>query len=247
MSSPSILPKVWEVPQIFRDRLGSTVGRQRTMFHEGHLLLVAHEPPQVDEFERRGEFFWREPNGTWHSGNGRPGIDGLRTHIEEYASRLNEVSEQEEKVQTSDELFVLIEELAPLQRATRNMFTILQEARELVKEDRAIIDFRDRAYELTRQSDLLSQQLQAALDYRLAKQAEEQARASHEMAIAAHRLNSLAAFFLPIATISSVFGASLKHQMEDYLPPWPFVGMVVVGLVAGVVLWLTLMRPSPKK
>ena len=63
----TMLPTSWEVPQVFRDRLGSRVGRQRAMVAEGHLLLVLHAPPAPDQDEREGRFFWRKPDGTWVS------------------------------------------------------------------------------------------------------------------------------------------------------------------------------------
>ena len=40
----AVVPPVWEIPQVIRARLGDQVGRQRAMFHEGHLLLVLHAP-----------------------------------------------------------------------------------------------------------------------------------------------------------------------------------------------------------
>ena len=55
----SILPAAWQIPDKIRNRLGSRAGRQRTMFHDGHLLLVLHAAPKTDETEREGRFFWQ--------------------------------------------------------------------------------------------------------------------------------------------------------------------------------------------
>lgn len=67
MSTSSLLPSAWDLPPVFRDRLGSHPGRQRAMFADGHLLLILHEPPKPDVNERLGCFFWRHPDGTWSS------------------------------------------------------------------------------------------------------------------------------------------------------------------------------------
>ena len=41
----SVLPYDWDVPEVFRKRLGEGAGRQRCMTADGHLLLVLHQPP----------------------------------------------------------------------------------------------------------------------------------------------------------------------------------------------------------
>ncbi|MEC8434092.1 MAG: hypothetical protein VXZ54_14155, partial [Planctomycetota bacterium] len=59
------LPKMWEVPDVFRERLGDRSGRQRAMFADGHLLLILHKAPQPNEDQRVAAFFWRQPDGNW--------------------------------------------------------------------------------------------------------------------------------------------------------------------------------------
>ena len=76
-----MLPATWDVPQNFRDRLGSSVGRQRAMLSDGHLLLVLHAPPDPDQDQRKGRFFWRKPDGVWASdqmGSGPGAVDLAR-------------------------------------------------------------------------------------------------------------------------------------------------------------------------
>ena len=80
MASTGILPPVWEVPAEFRDRLGDQVGRQRAMKCDDHLLLILHDPPAPDESERDGQFFWRQPNGTWSSSKLGGGPQALEQH-----------------------------------------------------------------------------------------------------------------------------------------------------------------------
>ena len=80
-----LLPPAWNIPRIFRDRLGERVGRQRIMFADGHLLVILHEPPKPEETVRRGRLFWREPDGTWHSNSLGSGIRALQKHLDDYA------------------------------------------------------------------------------------------------------------------------------------------------------------------
>ena len=107
----------------------------------------------------------------------------------------------------------------------------------MVPDDRQLINLRDRAYDLERNAELLYQGLQNALAFAVARRAEEQAMTSEKMSRAAHKLNLLAAFFFPLVTLSAIFGTNLVHGLEtEKLWPWPFVGLIAVGLVWGIVL-----------
>ncbi len=64
-----------------------------------------------------------------------------------------------------------------------------------------MIDHRDRAYELSRQAELLYDDAKNSMDVAVVRRAEEQARASHQMTSSAHRLNIMAALFFPFATL----------------------------------------------
>ena len=64
------------------------------------------------------------------------------------------------------------------------------------------------------------------------------------MAVAAHRLNGLAAFFFPIATVMTIFGANLKHGLEERYWPLPFLVCAGLGLIGGIVLTALLGRLS---
>jgi len=64
MIEKSILPPGWQVPQEFRTRLGTSVGCQRPMLADGHLLLVLHAPPKPENQVRVDRFFWRTSDGT---------------------------------------------------------------------------------------------------------------------------------------------------------------------------------------
>ena len=82
------------------------------------------------------------------------------------------------------------------------------------------------------------------LEFSVALRAEEQARSSKKMAVAAHRLNILAAIFFPIATLMTIFGVNLKHGLEERYWPWPFLVCAGLGLAGGIVLTSMLSRIS---
>jgi hypothetical protein len=248
MSAKSLIPRAWEVPEIFRHRLGNKVGRQRLMAADGHLLLVLHVPPQPNEVERQGRFLWRRPDGTWTSNDLGSGIQAVNKHLDEYAELLQKHDEQEENATSVEDYFHVLEALSPLMRSARHQQLVFQEARKECPEDRDIINFRDRAYELERSAELLSHETKHSLDYAVAKRAEEQAESSRRMVVSAHRLNLLAAFFFPIATLSAIFGTTLQHGWEDYQPPWPLLVIVAVGLLAGCILTglVTVQRSATK-
>jgi hypothetical protein len=232
----SILPATWDVPRQLRDRFGAKAGRQRAMYAEEHLLLVLHAPPKPEEDERVARFFWRKPDGSWTSNELGSGTAALRKHVTEYAEAVERCDQREDVAASAEEHFDVLEALAPLHRATRHLHQVLQEARKLCPSDRDIIDFRDRAYDTERSAELAYNGAKNALDFAVARRAEEQARSSHRMAVSAHRLNLLAAFFFPIATLSAVFGVNLRHGYETAQPPVPFLALVVGGLACGVLL-----------
>jgi hypothetical protein len=232
----SILPPGWNVPEVFRNRLGAKVGRQRPMAADDHLLLMLHAPPKPEENERVGRFFWRAPDGLWSSNGLGSGPAALNQHLDEYYSIIQHLDEQEEKAASADEYFEIIEAVAPICRATRNLHQVLQETRALCPDIREIIDLRDRAYELERTAELLYNGTKDGLEFAIAKRAEEQAKSSEHMALSAHRLNSLVAFFFPIATLTAVFGVNLPHGYEDSKPPYAFLIVIAVGLTLGAML-----------
>ena len=243
MASTGILPPVWEVPREFRDRLGDQVGRQRAMKCDDHLLLILHDPPAPDESERDGQFFWRQPNGTWSSSKLGAGPQALEQHLDAFQELVNRFEEQDLAAESATDYFTVLHGLAPIRRSTRNMHQALQQAREMCPEDRDLINFRDRAYQIERAADLLGNDAKTSLDFLIAKRTEDQAENSEQMAIAAHRLNLLAAFFFPMATLCALFGVNLKHGLETIqnlseitsapTPSFPFIAMVLVGIVLG--------------
>lgn len=244
MTSKSLLPPGWEVPAEFRKRLGDKVGRQRTMDADGHLLLVLHAPPTMDEGDRRGRFFWRKPDGTWTGNETSAGANNLPRHLADYATAIESLDNRLDAADDAKDFFDVMSALSPLVRSCRNLHKTLQAAREVVGEDREVINARDRAYELERAAELLYEDSKNGLDFVMARRAEEQAAAGHRMAVSAHRLNLMAAFFFPVATLATIFGTNMVHGFEgesNPLPaPWPFLVMVAIGIGMGLLLTLVM-------
>ncbi|MHC4179575.1 MAG: CorA family divalent cation transporter [Planctomycetota bacterium] len=246
MADHSTLPPSWQVPEEFRDRLGRQAGRQRAMHCEGHLLLVLHRPPAAGDVTRQGRFFWRQPDGSWASSDLGGGARALSRHLDEFTEVLEEYDRQEEGAATAEDYFAVLEPLAPVHRSARHLYQTLQEARKMVSQDRDLINFRDRAYEIERTAELLQRETQNSLDFIMARRAEEQAANSNRMARSAHRLNVLAAFFFPIATLSTIFGVNLLHGWEETMAPIPFLAMLTFGLALGFILKSFVTEHSPK-
>jgi hypothetical protein len=113
------------------------------------------------------------------------------------------------------------------------MQTALQTAREGLPEAKEIITLRDQAHEIARSCELVEADSKIGLDYDTAKKAESQARIAKIQARASHRLNLLAAEFLPITALASVLGMNVTHGLEDS-GRWAFWLVLMIGLVTGM-------------
>jgi hypothetical protein len=235
----TLLPADWTVPAKLRARLGTTAGRQRVLDAEGHMVLVLHAPPSADETGRRGRFFWRDPDGNWRAAPKAERVANLSDHLNEYLAAIEKLEEAEDTARGARDYFELLDQLAPLARAIRNMYETLQKAREMHSEDRNLIVARDQAYDLTRRADLLHEDTKNGLDFAIAWQAEQQAESTYQMSVGTHRLNLLVAFFFPIATMMTIFGANLRHGLEGWdqaSAPMPLLAVLGAGLFAGIIL-----------
>jgi hypothetical protein len=236
------VPIEWQLPRALVDRLGDRTGRQRAMSADGHLLIVLHEPPKAGVTERVGRLFWRNPEGNWNSNSVGPGVQALMTHLSEFAERVDALDKRLESAQTAIDHYSLLRAVSPLHRTARYLHAALQQAREMVPDDRDIINARDQSGELERTLELLHNDASHGLDFTMARQAEDQAEASFQMAVASYRLNLLAAMFFPIATIAAVFGMNLRHGFESDTSGGVFWSLLVIGLVSGAILTLTVAK-----
>lgn len=244
MSSP--LPAHWTVPQVFRDRLGTKVGKQRAMSADGHLLLVLHAPPDPGApDEREGRLFWRAPDGAWRAtGGGSVNVGALRRHVESFAEALEPLETAVESARTAEEYFRAVQALTPLVRTSRNLHQTLQAAREAVPGDKDLISLRDQAYDLERASDLLLVQARDGLEFTIARRAEEQTAQGAAHLAASHRLNMLIALFLPITALGSLLGMNLRHGLEDWNAPWTFWFVAAAAFGLGYVVRSGLAAPA---
>lgn len=228
------LPHGWQLPEAITQRLGESSGRQRAIIEEGHLLLVLHKVPSAEGAKRQAVLFWRNAEGEWKSSEGREGIGALRAHLEEFAKALEVLDAAYEKAQSAHDYFAVLESAVPIYRSAKNQATALQVARESLPDAREIITMRDLAADNERAAELVHADAKNALDYQIARQGEEQSRLSNELSEVGHRLNLLAALFLPLSVAGGLFANSLRSGLED-APVWAFWLMIMGALVLG---WL---------
>ncbi|TDU72767.1 CorA-like Mg2+ transporter protein [Prosthecobacter fusiformis] len=230
----SILPKLWLLPDSIRNRLGREPGPQRAMFEDGHLLIILHQIPGADEHKRKPALFWRNPDGEWKTNLPGSGLAGLNDHLRSFDTKLTELEEEENRARMATEYHEVLEKLAPVLRTSRGLHRALQQARELVKSERELINMRDQAAGIERNADLLLQDAQFGLNFTVARQAEAQAASARQMASTAHRLNLLAAMFLPLTALASIFGMDFHSGMAD--TPANFWLVCASGLLLGMVV-----------
>ncbi len=229
------LPGNWTLPQEIQDRLGVKPGRQRAMIAEGHLLLILHKIPGADDAERTGVLFWRNPEGEWRASEGKGGLPVLKKHMGDYDDAAEVLEQKYEGAESALDYFEILKLAIPLHRAAKNMQVALQTAREGLPDVKELISLRDEAYEIARACELVEADSKVGLDYDTARKADAQARIARLQASASHRLNLLAALFLPITALASVLGMNLTHGLEDS-GSWAFWMILMIGLVTGLCL-----------
>ena len=230
---PTFLPKSWDLPESIRKRLGDDAGRQRLMDEEGHLLLILHQPPEPEDNEvRKAVLLWNQPGGDWKSTPEAGGLAALDAHMASYAKNIHDLDTQVEAAKTPSQYFEIMKHVTPLLRATRNMLAVMQEAREARPEDRRLINFRDRAIELERAIDLVSEDAKAGMEFSMAENTEEQSRFAHQAAIEARKLNRLVATFFPLATLVAIFGMNPPAEVVKIQGFWlVLAGGIAAGLI----------------
>jgi len=239
MHAKSPLPPSWNVPQIFRDRLGEQAGRQRAMEADGHLLLVLRQPPTRQLQEREDRIFWRNPDDAWQTTCVAQSVRSLSDQLEDYQRLVDKLESDEDEAQKADEYKSLIEYSGRLARSARHLHAALQEARELLPDVRELIVHRDRAYAVERAAELVHTDLQNGLQWAIARRSEEYAESAERIAKSGHRLNLMVATFLPLATLAGVFGMNVASGLEEtraIAGVSPFILLTAAGIIAGLLL-----------
>jgi hypothetical protein len=239
----------WQLPEAIERRLGrESYGAQRAIHEQQHLLLILHEPPQTASGARDHAVFLRTPDGAW-SFQGQPdGEPALQRLLDAFQERLSTGLAAYDQADDAADLFALIERARPVARAAGNLHAALQAAREAVKGDAGLITARDRAVDIQRGLELLLADAQLALNFRLAQQAEAQTRAALANHRAQEKLNTLAAWTLPLMAVAAVFGMNLLNGGET-LGAWLFWAVLVAGMFVGwwVKVWVQRPAPAEKK
>ena len=240
----------WKLPQTIERRLGrDSYGPQRAIHEEDHLLLILHEPPVKDGNQREHAVFLRTSDGRWMYHGVDNGQHALGQLLERYEKQFLELERMADKARTAEQLFQVLDRALPLARAAGNLKDALQSAREMVKLDQLLIDLRDRAVDLARGMELLVSDSRLALDFRLARNAEEQVQFALATSGAQQKLNILAAWTFPLMTMATVFGMNLRGGFED-LPFIAFWLVFAAGIVLGLFVKSWVMRQpaeTPKK
>jgi hypothetical protein len=240
MAVSSPIPHNWEVPQVFRDRFGARAGRQRVMTADGHMLIILHDIPRPNA-EPMARLYWRKPDGSWRSSaSSATTINALRAHVEELSTTIDLLETRAATATRAKDWFSIMHEAAPLHRTVLGQSTTLQEARDLVKGDRDLISIRDVAQENERAVELITTHARAGLDYTIAQNAEASAHATEHVVQSQHRLNLIAATFLPIGALGALLGTNLKSGLETWNAPYAFWIVMAFALVLGIIVRATL-------
>ena len=234
--------ETWKLPAEIEARLGEgTYGPQRAIFEGGNLLLILHEPPTPNDSKRQAALILRKADGEWSAKDDADGAGKLRSLLKRYGDLLAECEQAYEVASSATDLFKLLERLAPLNRATTNLAAALQAAREACKDDKFLIGMRDQSNEVSRSFDLLTGDSRLALDYRIARNAEEQGERTDQMAEAQHKLNVLAAFTFPVMALATLLGMNLTHGLEERTPVL-FWSVLASGVVLGFLVKAWVMK-----
>ena len=234
MQKPSYIPDHWSLPDAILRRLGETVGKQRLLDVEGHLLLLLHQVPREEDDEVRSAMVvWRDAAGDWKSAPGAGGLAGLESLLSSYRTTIHDLDEAVESAKSAREYFGVMRKMHPLQRATRNMFETIQSVRQALPDDTRIINARDQAADLERAIELVAADAKAGMDFTLAESANQQAISSEVANQEARRLNRMAAFFFPLATLVAVFG---MNPPENICQSSGFWAVLAAGIVLGFVV-----------
>jgi Mg2+ and Co2+ transporter CorA len=230
MQKAAYIPKTWDLPEAIRKRLGETVGKQRLMHEDGHMLLLLHRLPKAEDDEiRTAMVAWRNPAGDWKTSPVGGGLTGLEAHLATYRTAIHELDEEVETAKSARQYFEVMRKMHPLQRSTRNMSDVFQAARQALPDDGRVINLRDQAADLDRAIELVAADAKSGMDFTVAEAASQQAVSAEEANLEARRLNRLAAFFLPLATLVAIFGMNPPDVLFRDRGFWTV-------LVAGVVL-----------
>ena len=239
----SPLPKIWDVPLELRRRLSMHSGRQRSIIVDDHLVLLLHKVPTSDSLHRESVYFWSAPKGEWFFSEQGSGWAALLDLVKQYDERVHKLEQDNESGSTTKEWFAILDEIGPIHRAIRNLREAVATGLDnttKAEQRYQLQQIADLSAEIERNAELLQSDCQRSVQFNMARQAEIQAAFSRSQSSAAHRLNILAAVFLPIATLSSIFGMNLASGLEE--APMLFWVVMAMGVALGVGIGIFVMN-----
>ena len=203
---------------------------------------MLHKVPK-EHARSQSVYFWYSPEGEWRSSEQGAGWNSLNQLLQEYEDEVLRLEKEYEAAHRAEDWFRILDEIVPIHRAARNMYDALQQARQgaMGTELRGNLQqLCDHASEIVRAAELLQIDSVHSMQFAIARQGERQSQFSQQQLQSAHRLNILAAVFLPVATISSVFGMNLASGLEA--TPLLFWGVLIIGLTVGGWIGAKVMR-----
>jgi Mg2+ and Co2+ transporter CorA len=227
-----IVPDTWELPAKLRNRVGGGVGRQRMLAENGHALLLLHACPRERERERRGAAFWRLPDGEWRCAPGKDGFRTLCQHVEAFATELEKLDARVEAAHKASDFFAILRHARPVHRCARNMHAAITLLRDAQPDDADVLALRNRAYEIERWAETITGDAENGMEFTVAQHTEEQATMSERILEETHRLNMLAATFMPITALGAILGMNVTSGLEA-LPAAVFWLIVVAAALTG--------------
>ncbi len=223
------------------------------MTAEGHLLILLHKVPRAGVAEREFVLFWRDAKGDWLATESGSGLGALHAHFEQWRKVIDELEDLMAEPPQAANYFSVLQRTSPLLHTIRNTCRTMQEAREACS-DRDLLLARDEAGELERAVDLLHTDAKNGMEFMIARQGEEEACRSAQLVLMGHRLNLLAAIFLPLTALGSVFSMQLSSGLERWNAPWAFWclagGALLTGLTLVAAIFLEmhrLQKPQPPR
>ena len=241
------LPQFFECEEEILDQLSNRPGNQRCVVGRDELLVVVHEVPKPGVPEREPILFWRRADENWIDSGGRKGLGKLGELLDRYAKVIDAHEDVVDEADTAQEIFDLARAAGPLARATRNLALAIEQTMAQDEDTRELRTFRDRARELERAAEQLSQDARLTLEFWKAERSEQQQESAEKLNKIAFRLNLLAGLFLPLVAIGGLFGMNVDlPDVAETSKAWFWV-VVCGGLaVGGVMVWLVSRKTNDK-
>lgn len=222
-----IFPDNWPIPEDISSRVGEKAGRQRIIENATATLCILHQVPKEDDLDRYPVFCYINENDVISHPPGQITISDL---IEEYRELIDELDQAYQDAKTPDEYFAILERVVPIGRAVMRSAVTVQSLREIYKDNKEILLWRDEFNEIERSAELIQTNAKNALDY-------ENARSADQLAKLSGKLNTIAILFLPMTVVSGLFGMNLRNGIED-MHPSMFLVVIAGSLVVSFFTYL---------